>query len=778
MIRAVRELKNANEALQAEIEKRKQVEATLRETEQKLRNIIENSTNLFYMHGTDHVFTYMSPQSRHFFDCEPEEAMGRWTEMITDNPLNRIAIEATQRAIDTGERQPPYMVESIGKMGRIIWVEVNESPIVENGRTVAIVGSLTDITERKRAEEALRESEQRFASFMLYMPAAAWIKDMQGRYVYANAEAERVFSTPLAVLLGKTDRDLFPAETARQFGENDCRVLGEGGSLQTTECLRQNDGIEHHSIVSKFALAGADGKPAYVAGIALDITERKRMEAELEHFASFPHLNPTPIIEMDADGRVTFCNRAAEKTLGRAACLDSSNPLVPADLPEMLRDLRQKKVSHFSRTVEVGGLVFDEVIYLAPQFNSVRIYAIDVTERRNLEEERTRAEQALRASEERLQLAIVATGLGTFDYYPQTGTMLWSDGIKRQFGLPSDAQVDYAKFLAGLHPEDRMRVDGIIQNLLNQDNGGEHKIEYRTIGLEDGKERWIAARGRVFYDESGRAVRFVGTTLDISERKRAEEKIEELNTNLAERAGELALANQELEAFNYSVAHDLRKPLTVVSGYCQVVKELCGQQLDAHCREYLQQACNGTLRMNRLIDALLNFSHLGHVELHREMVDLTSMAQMVAAEQRLAEPGRPAEFRIAAGVRAYGDASLLRVVLDNLIGNAWKYTGKRDRAVIEFGATARDGKPAWFVRDNGEGFAMADAEKLFIPFQRLPGAAEFKGFGIGLATVERVIRRHGGKIWAEGEPDRGATFYFTLPMADDTRLIPGKGEDV
>jgi light-regulated signal transduction histidine kinase (bacteriophytochrome) len=322
--------------------------------------------------------------------------------------------------------------------------------------------------------------------------------------------------------------------------------------------------------------------------------------------------------------------------------------------------------------------------------------------------------------------------------------------------------VDYGVFLAGLHTDDRARVDGIIQNLLKQVSGDEYDTEYRTIGLQDGKERWVAARGRMFFDETGRAVRFVGTTLDISERKHAEKKIEELDTNLAERAGELALANQELEAFNYTVAHDLRNPLNVVSSYCQVIRELCGNQLDMKCKEYLQEAYNGTLRMNRLIGDLLKFSQLARAELHRETIDLSAMAWAVIAELKQAEPGRRVEFRIADGVGADGDANLLRVVLDNLLGNAWKYTAKREKAVIEFGLTKIDGKAAWFVRDNGEGFDMADSEKLFTPFQRLSGTTEYKGFGIGLATVERIIRRHGGRIWAEGEPGNGATFYFTL----------------
>ncbi len=189
---------------------------------------------------------------------------------------------------------------------------------------------------------------------------------------------------------------------------------------------------------------------------------------------------------------------------------------------------------------------------------------------------------------------------------------------------------------------------------------------------------------------------------------------------------------------------------------------MCGERLDEACRGYLREAYDGTLRMNRLIDSLLNFSQLAHVELCRESVDLSSLAHEVAAELQLSEPERRVTFRIAEVAMVNGDANLLRIVLDNLLGNAWKYTGMRDEAVIEFGATQVDGRPAWFVRDNGAGFAMADAAKLFTPFQRLAGAQEFKGFGIGLATVARIIERHGGRIWAEGEPDNGATFSFTL----------------
>ncbi|HEY5975557.1 MAG TPA: ATP-binding protein [Geobacteraceae bacterium] len=249
--------------------------------------------------------------------------------------------------------------------------------------------------------------------------------------------------------------------------------------------------------------------------------------------------------------------------------------------------------------------------------------------------------------------------------------------------------------------------------------------------------------------------------IDISVRRQLEEQLEILHTNLANHAADLEAANIELEAFNFTASHDMRGPLTTIHGYCQVLQELCGDQLDEHAREYIQGIKEGTLRMNRLISTLLRFSRVTRAEICRETVDLSAMAKAVAAELQLTAPERRVTFQIAEGIMANGDAGLLRVVLDNLIRNAWKYTGNQEVAVIEFDVSKVNGKPACLVRDNGPGFDMAHAGKLFVPFHRLPGS-DFEGHGIGLATVDRIIRRHGGRVWAESEPGKGATIFFTM----------------
>jgi light-regulated signal transduction histidine kinase (bacteriophytochrome) len=232
---------------------------------------------------------------------------------------------------------------------------------------------------------------------------------------------------------------------------------------------------------------------------------------------------------------------------------------------------------------------------------------------------------------------------------------------------------------------------------------------------------------------------------------------------LAARVAELEAANKELESFNYTVSHDLRSPLTTIGGFCELLLGLGKSHLDDQCKSIIRHM-RGTVRhMDQLIETLLNFSRISNLDLIRKKVDLSLIAGAVAAQLRMRDPNREVEFVIADRLVAQGDAKLLREVIANLMDNAWKYTGKQEEGRIEFGGSVIDGEPVFFVKDNGPGFEMANAERLFFPFQRLHSREEFAGYGIGLSTAQRIIHRHGGKIWAEGAPNRGATFYFTVP---------------
>ena len=254
--------------------------------------------------------------------------------------------------------------------------------------------------------------------------------------------------------------------------------------------------------------------------------------------------------------------------------------------------------------------------------------------------------------------------------------------------------------------------------------------------------------------------------LEVAERRRAEEEVRQANEVLEERVEErtaqIAAANKELDSFAYSVSHDLRAPLRGIDGFSQALLEDYGERLDDTAKDYIGRVRAGCLRMGDLIDDMLQLSRLSRGEIHRQEVDLSTMAGEIAEELQRTAPQRRVVFEITPGITVFGDAVLLRAVLDNLLGNAWKFTAKTEGARITFGRQEEGGKEVLFVRDNGAGFDMAYSGKLFGAFQRLHSPQEFEGTGIGLATVQRIIHRHGGSIRAEGAVGQGATFYFSV----------------
>ena len=278
----------------------------------------------------------------------------------------------------------------------------------------------------------------------------------------------------------------------------------------------------------------------------------------------------------------------------------------------------------------------------------------------------------------------------------------------------------------------------------------------------DGSTRDVVFHKAVLTRSDGAPGGLVGAIMDVTERRRSEREIRALNEDLRLHAAELETANRDLQTFSYSVSHDLRAPLRAMNGFAEALEEDFASELSEEVKAYLQRIRASAKRMDDLIEDLLKLSRVVRADLHREPVDLSSIAAAVADELRQTAPDRPVDLTIAPGLACEGDPNLLRIVMENLLGNAWKFATGPSSTRIEFGFENTDNAAAFYVRDNGVGFDMAYARKLFVPFQRLHTSAEFPGNGIGLATVQRIIGRHGGRVWAEGRPDEGATFYFTV----------------
>jgi PAS domain S-box-containing protein len=484
-----------------------------------------------------------------------------------------------------------------------------------------------------------------------------------------------------------------------------------------------------------------------------------------------------PIISVtkDLDGVIKTWNRGAERVYGYAA-----EEVIGKNIRLLVPPGYQEDNDRILQSVADGGYVTEyetvrirkdgTAIYVLLNVSPIRdadgriigasVSGNDITERKRHEKEREQSFAELEAVLESINEGIIITDLeGNILKMNQVAQSLYhfcqDDNCRR-----TEAQLRQGVELLDLSGTPLPLEDWPLSRVDRGERFSDYAVQLH--GKESGKTSIFSYTGTPVLDKWGNHVLSVVTFGDVTERQRAAEEIGRLNTDLALRASELEGANKELQAFNYTVAHDLRQPLNLISSYCQMIKMACGGKLDEECRSYLVKTCGTIERMDALIAALLDFSRVSRVDLRRQRVDLSAMAREIAEELKLTEPERESEFIIADGMVADGDADLLRLVLDNLLGNAWKYSAKRERAVIEVGLVTEAGTRTYFVRDNGMGFDKESGEKLFLPFQRLDGAEIRKGFGIGLATVERVISRHGGKIRAEGEPGRGATFYFTL----------------
>ncbi len=598
-------------------------------------------------------------------------------------------------------------------------------------------------------------------------PLPMWVYDLQTlAFLAVNDAAVRHYGYSREEFLSMTIADIRPVEDVP-------RLKQALAALNLTRRSLQNAGVWRHrrkdgtiiDVEISSQLLHFQGRDARLV-LAHDVTVLRRSTEQLHLLeACVEHLNDVVIITeaepLEEPGpRIIFVNDAFEKHTGysRREAIGRS--------PRFLQGLRTSRAGRkrIRRALEACQPVREEIINYTKSGKEIWLEmeiapVIDETGRTthfvSIERdvtERKREEKVLQESEARLTEAQRVAHVGSWEWNVTDRVVTWSDEMYRIFGLPHETKITAQTFLNAIHPQEREIMARKIEDMRTRPRALE---EVFRIVHPDGTIRHMLAHGEARVDVRTGKLKIVGTTQDITERKQAEE--DRLRT------AKLEAANRELEAFSYSVSHDLRAPLRTIDGFSKMLAEDYSEKLDEMGRTYLEYIQSATHRMTQLIQDLLELAQITSSEIRRMQVDLSALAETILGELRRDEPGRTVETNVAPGLSVNADPRLLRVVLDNLLGNAWKFTGKTPAARIELGAEERDGEPVFFIRDNGAGFDMQFAQKLFRVFQRLHREAEFTGTGVGLATVQRIISRHGGRIWAEAAPDRGATFYFTLP---------------
>jgi signal transduction histidine kinase len=376
---------------------------------------------------------------------------------------------------------------------------------------------------------------------------------------------------------------------------------------------------------------------------------------------------------------------------------------------------------------------------------------------------RTYQEHGSTGAEERLHLALVAGRMGIWELdLGRKKTLRFSPELQKLLAFEAEFDGQVRTFLDRVHPSDRVSVLRKMISAIREARNLELEFRFTRPGRPP---LWLLSRGRPYRGAGRVPQRLIGVVIDITAQKVAEQEVERLNAELGHqitlRMAQLDAVNKELEAFCYSVSHDLRAPLRSIRGFNEVLLQRYGHQLDARGQEFLRRACESSHYMDELIEKLLKLSRVGRSEISNSNVNLSARANEIADELQRSDPLRKVSFVIAKGLNAYGDKHMLGIMLQHLIGNAWKFTSKLEQARIQFGYS--EAESAFFVRDNGTGFDPAYTGRLFGAFQRLHSISEFPGTGVGLATVLRIVNRHGGRVWAEGAVDKGATFYFCLP---------------
>jgi PAS domain S-box-containing protein len=763
---------------------RKVAEVELRRSEQELADFFENATVGLHWVGADGTILRANRAELDMLGYSREEYVGR---PIADFHADKDTICDIPSRLKAGEKLDEYPARLRCKDGSIRDVLIDSSVLWKDSRFVHTRCFTRDVTERKRAERQLRASEQRFARFMQYLPGLAWIKDVRGRYVYANDAAEKAFGTARAELYGKTDAEVFPPETAAQFERNDKQALSSGTGVQVVEVLELDNEVRH-SLVIKFPILGSDGQVALVGGMAIDITEQRQVEQALRHseerFRNLMEQAPFSVQVFSPDGRTSRVNRAWEELWG--VTLDQIGdynvledpqlqakgvlsdihrafagepafvPAIQYDPNETIPDLT-KHADPVRWVTAVAYPLKDD----AGRVREVVLVHQDITAQR-------RAEAALRESEAKLSLLA--------DTIPQLAWMARPDGhifwYNRRWYEYTGTTPEQMEGWGWQSVHDPEVLPKVLERWKGSiASGAPFDMVFPIKGADD-QFRPFLTRVNPLRDENGRILYWFGTNTDISEIKRMEEALRD--------------ADRRKDEFLATLAHELRNPLAPIRNVLQILKM---PRVDAatvgRSRDMMERQVE---HLVRLVDDLLDVSRVmrGKIELRRERVELaTVVASAVETVQLLMDAqGHQLSVRLTADSLLI-DADPVRIaqVIGNLLTNAAKYTEPHGR--IWLTAEREGGMAVLRVRDTGIGIAPQMLPRIFELFVQVDSASTKAqgGLGIGLTLVKNLVEMHNGRVEARSAGlGQGSEFTVRLPLLaplpdQDHRPEEGRPDD-
>ena len=656
-----------------------------------------------------------------------------------------------------------------------------------------LMEGMHNLLDRKRAEWTILESEERFRTLVETMNDGLAIQDTAGILTYTNPSLCQMLGYAKEEIIGRPWKSLIDPEALKVLADQMAKWnAGQKGTYEIP--WRTKDGRTLNTLISGAPIHDQAGNLKGSFGVITDISERKRAQdaLRLKNLVFDASIAANSI--SDRNGVTTEANDAflrvwgfqnKDEAVGKPILHFLNDPNEAVGIITALNNTGEWKGDYTAKRKDGSTFIaYGLATTVKDESGEIIGYqsaVMDVTEQRDAERELERyrdhleqlvAERTadLKKSEEKFRTLADFTYDWEYWIDPNRRMVYISPSCERITGFPPAEFHNNPKFMDTIiHPDDRRVFAKHIELFfLGAKHNESCEIEFRIIDKK-GDIKWIAHSCTTIMGDGGEYLGRRGSNRDITERKMAENVIQQ-------RTIELEAMNRELESFSYSVSHDLRAPLRTIDGFSLALLEDYSGKVDETGMDHLRRVRAATLRMAQLIDDLLKLSRVSRGELKIERADLGALARSVENELKKSEPKRKVDLVLGTDLVADGDARLLHLVMENLLSNAWKFTGKHPKATVTIGKLEKAGEIVFFVRDDGAGFDMAYVGKLFGPFQRLHSTEEFPGSGIGLATVQRIVHRHGGRIWAEGAVEKGATFWFTLNPKD--KVLTKKETDV